>query len=175
MAFSENSVIKISELRDAIYPIGSVYLSVNNVSPQTFFGGTWIALEEGRTLWTADPSKDDNGNTISEGTNNLSDNESTWKIEAGLPNIKGGGRTDVSGGRILTNAVTTWGEGNNYFTGAFKGYSYTDQRLPATTNVASHMFSYVNFDASRCSTIYKDSCTTVQPPALRIYAWRRTA
>ena len=25
----------------AMYPIGSIYLSVNNVNPGTIFGGTW--------------------------------------------------------------------------------------------------------------------------------------
>lgn len=30
---------------DAIYPVGSIYMSVNNVSPASFIGGTWVALE----------------------------------------------------------------------------------------------------------------------------------
>lgn len=30
---------------DAIYPVGSIYMSVNNVSPATFIGGTWVAIE----------------------------------------------------------------------------------------------------------------------------------
>ena len=164
MAFSENSVIKISELRDAIYPIGSVYLSVNNVSPQTFFGGTWIALEEGRTLWTANPNKDDNGNTISEGTNNLSDNESTWKIEAGLPNIKG--RFALNGSPYSNlYAEKAFGHGtdielNNI---GMSGNSWLSQGK-----------TYV-FNASTYNSIYSDSITTVQPPSLRVFAWRRTA
>jgi microcystin-dependent protein len=31
-------------LLDLIYPVGSIYMSMNNVSPQTFFGGTWERL-----------------------------------------------------------------------------------------------------------------------------------
>ena len=31
-----------------IYPVGSIYMSVNNVSPQTFLGGTWVAWGAGR-------------------------------------------------------------------------------------------------------------------------------
>lgn len=31
---------------DAIYPVGSLYMSVNNVSPETLFGGTWEQIED---------------------------------------------------------------------------------------------------------------------------------
>lgn len=32
------------------YPVGSIYLSWNNTNPQTFMGGTWVRMAEGRTL-----------------------------------------------------------------------------------------------------------------------------
>lgn len=35
-------------LLDVVYPIGSIYLSVNNLSPQTFLGGTWEEWGAGR-------------------------------------------------------------------------------------------------------------------------------
>lgn len=35
---------------DDIYPVGSVYLSVNNVNPATLFGGTWELIAGGRCL-----------------------------------------------------------------------------------------------------------------------------
>lgn len=33
-------------LLDLIYPVGSIYMSVSNVSPQTFFGGTWERIQD---------------------------------------------------------------------------------------------------------------------------------
>lgn len=33
-------------LIDLIYPVGSIYMSANNVSPQTFFGGTWERIQD---------------------------------------------------------------------------------------------------------------------------------
>ena len=35
-----------SKIRDFIYPIGSIYMSVNNISPATIFGGTWEQIED---------------------------------------------------------------------------------------------------------------------------------
>lgn len=34
------------KIRDFIYPIGSIYMSVNSTSPATIFGGTWEQLED---------------------------------------------------------------------------------------------------------------------------------
>lgn len=45
------------EIRDLIYPIGSIYLSVNNVNPSTLFGGTWVAFGTGRTLVGVDTNQ----------------------------------------------------------------------------------------------------------------------
>lgn len=35
-----------AKIRDFIYPIGSIYLSVNNVNPGTIFGGTWEQIQD---------------------------------------------------------------------------------------------------------------------------------
>lgn len=41
---------------DKIYPVGSIYMSVNNVSPQSFIGGTWVAWGAGRVPVGVDPN-----------------------------------------------------------------------------------------------------------------------
>lgn len=47
----------IGTLLDLIYPIGSVYTSINNVSPQTFLGGYWEPIK-GRFLLAAADEED---------------------------------------------------------------------------------------------------------------------
>lgn len=56
-----------------IYPVGSIYMSVNNVSPQNFLGGTWAKIE-GRFLLSADSSHAA-GSTGGEETHTLTVNE----------------------------------------------------------------------------------------------------
>ena len=34
---------KMDSLLDTVYPVGSIYMSVNNASPATFIGGTWVS------------------------------------------------------------------------------------------------------------------------------------
>lgn len=36
----------LEDLVDAIYPVGSIYMSVNSTSPQTLFGGTWERIQD---------------------------------------------------------------------------------------------------------------------------------
>ena len=38
----------INELADMIYPVGSIYMSVNNTDPALLFGGTWEAWGSGK-------------------------------------------------------------------------------------------------------------------------------
>lgn len=46
----ENGKIPVARLFDAIYPVGSIYISTNSTNPGTLFGGTWEAYAQGRTL-----------------------------------------------------------------------------------------------------------------------------
>lgn len=42
---------------DLIYPVGSIYLSVNSTNPSTSFGGTWEQIANGRTLVGVDTAQ----------------------------------------------------------------------------------------------------------------------
>jgi hypothetical protein len=89
----------------------------------------------------------------------LSDSNAGEEIEAGLPNIKG----TLNGG-----SIDAW-----RYTGPFKVY-YNGVHYVAGGS-GGWRLTYSDFDASRCSPIYKDDCNTVQPPAIRVYCWIREA
>lgn len=51
------------QIFDLIYPVGSVYLTVNDINPQTLFGGTWVKSSGGFIYGsTATGTKGENGN-----------------------------------------------------------------------------------------------------------------
>lgn len=128
-----------------IYPIGSIYLSMNQTSPASLFGGIWEQLPENKALWTVTSGA---GGTI----------------EAGVPEITGrvhavwGGKTfdhnpEASGGLVLGSQIT---QGSAAGSG-WKMYLHD-----------------IQLNASRSNSIYGKS-STVQPPAIKIYAWKRIA
>lgn len=62
------------EILDIVYPIGSVYISVNTTNPSTLFGGKWTRIT-GRFLLAADDSTYKNGSTGGEATHKLTIDE----------------------------------------------------------------------------------------------------
>lgn len=62
-----------SSIVNIVYPVGSIYMSVNNVSPETLFGGTWVQLKDRFLLGAGDTYQ--NGATGGEATHTLTVNE----------------------------------------------------------------------------------------------------
>ena len=46
----DTNYVNRAELLNLMYPVGSIYMSVENVSPASFIGGYWERIAEGRTL-----------------------------------------------------------------------------------------------------------------------------
>ena len=59
---------------DLIYPIGSIYISVNSTSPQTLFGGTWVQIKDTFLLASGDTYQ--NGSTGGSATVTLTASQS---------------------------------------------------------------------------------------------------
>lgn len=47
----------VAAIMSQVYPVGSIYLSVNPTNPGSLFGGTWKSIGAGRTLVGVDPSQ----------------------------------------------------------------------------------------------------------------------
>ena len=58
---------------ETIYPVGSIYMSVNNVNPSTVFGGTWTQIKDKFLLACGDTYN--NGSTGGSATNTLAVNQ----------------------------------------------------------------------------------------------------
>lgn len=164
-----------------VYPVGSVYISVNDVSPEKFLGGTWIKISQGRVLQGA-------SGTQTAGT----------EVSAGLPNIsvsQNGEHTHTRGSMNITGTVVMHGHGHctviHDVTGAFYGTGKESSYQGADCTGGTSSEGYINFSADRAWTGSTSSdgahshdayitgitgnSTTVQPPALLVNIWKRTA
>lgn len=101
-----------SLILEAVYPVGSIYISVNSTSPATLFGGTWEAIQ-GKFLLGADGNTYKAGNTGGEATHTLTVDEipkhthNMYSGNSGAPDT-----WEPDGGSYLLDSVTqdkhTW-------------------------------------------------------------------
>ena len=52
---------KLQNILDFVYPVGSIYMTMNSQNPSTLFGGEWVAWGEGRVPVGAGTGRDING------------------------------------------------------------------------------------------------------------------
>lgn len=156
-----------TQYRDALYPIGSIYMNVNNVSPATLFGGTWEQLED-RFLLGAGSSYSA-GATGGEATHVLSTDE--------LP-------AHTHGSKSLTGQMNFHNAGNGglvYTTSGIFGlglvqsnYYYTTASM--TRNSGASSGGAVTIDATHThDSVGNNTAHNNMPPYLVVYMWKRTA
>ena len=132
------------EILDAAYPVGSVYITVENNNPGDTIGGTWERVSEGRTLFGA--------GTL--GTNTYTAGQT---VNAGLPNITG-----FVGLSLWSYAAS----------GAFYNISHSDPNHNNARGSSGTHEQDIYMNAARSSSIYGAS-NTVQPNAYVTYMWKR--
>lgn len=113
----------------SIYPIGSIYMSVNNVNPSTIFGGTWEQIKDKFLLASGDTYNNGaTGGAVTHrptgtiGSHSLRD----YEIPPHFHNIKTTGLMSGNSGEWGTGIAITGG--NNYSTSTYgegKGHSHT--------------------------------------------------
>lgn len=156
-----------------VYPVGSIYLSVNNVNPSTFIGGTWELIKD-RFLLGAGNSYS-GGATGGSATHTLTENEmpshthiqnshghdgsSTHGNVAGIP---AGGNYSTSGvfgtSTVTDSSVNTWGSSNGKRVNIQFAYSPSVNDTTAINQNTGGGQAHNNM-----------------PPYLAVYMWKRTA
>jgi len=99
---------------DFIYPVGSIYMSVNSTNPGTLFGGTWSQLKDRFLLGAGNTYT--NGNTGGAATVTLTVNQMPKHSHTVYRSTETGsffGLTGVSPSQTTQYAVNTTEAGNN--------------------------------------------------------------
>ncbi len=143
---------------DTIYPVGSIYMSVNSTSPATLFGGTWSALQN-RFLVGA-------GNTYAV---NATGGEATHVLtKAEQPALTGYMQFRQIG---TTNAVDAYTSTNNVFSYTVNGGNkWGNQAQVETNSTSTNKNALITFNNGGKGTAHNNL-----PPYLAVYMWKRTA
>ena len=160
---------------DDIYPIGSIYMSVNSTSPATLFGGTWERIKDTFLLSSGDTYS--NGSTGGSATVSLSasqmprHNHSTNAHSHSTNTTEEYFVTSESGSANNTR-VTYSSSGNRYVDGM------NDNKTPfhhrSNTSNASPTTKYTGGTGSTEASS-NGSAHENMPPYLTVNVWKRTA
>lgn len=169
-ALIANTQAQVDQIISSIYPVGSIYITIDNTNPATTLGlGTWVKVSEGRVLQGSDSSH-------SAGTT----------VAAGIPNHTHatGRQSTQNNGNFIWNSENddyTMGEnaGSIYWNGSGDTDShntYTDGASVNTSLGYSYTLatSLAKTDNTDTDGVYGNS-NTVQPPAYIVNIWQRTA
>lgn len=188
IAVCEKSNDLKSELLELIYPVGSIYMSVNNVSPQTFLGGTWVSWGSGKVPIGVDTSNTNySSSEKTGGSSSSSYTLSTANIPAHSHTVPQHTHNFQMGGSAGTdiwsyNAVS--GSQNNASVPAFVDYSKTTSSVYAAHATGKNGYGSNRDVIQRAAqtttgntgsnTPTAISVSTIQP-YITCYMWKRTA
>ena len=144
---------------NAIYPVGSIYMSVNDTNPSVLFGGTWEAWGTGRTI--VGVNSDDTDFETSEQTGG-----NKQYSGAHIHDLQGEGacaRIYSTGSKLVGNVVS----GVTSYTPQYTFSAST----PAWEMSANQTSGVIVSGNSKQTTIYVD----VLQPYITCYMWKRTA
>lgn len=169
---SDFGAADINAIISAMYPVGSIYLSVNNVSPATFFGGTWEQITDTFLLCA--------GSTYTAGTTG---GAATDQITTG-GTVSGHALTTAEmpshAHMMLGNTQTSNDPDNSHAIARYANSANSD--LPYSLRAASQTSATrgkTNDVGSGNSHTHGFTGSTVtvdtMPPYLAVYAWKRTA
>jgi len=141
-----------------VYPVGSIYMSVNSTDPGTLFGGTWEQLED-RFLLGAGSSYSA-GDTGGEAEHTLTGDE--------LPTTNGSFKI----------RQMSWGTGASQYSSMVSGPSGIVTGVQATGSGVDSVayYSGVTRGMNEVTLSFgSDAAHNNMPPYLAVYMWKRTA
>lgn len=141
-----NGKVPVARLVDAIYPVGSIYMSVNSTSPASLFGGTWAQLKDRFLLGSGDLySLNTTGGTsthtlsisempthahgLSSCSNTTANDDYNW--------VKPFGNT-AGGGSVATKCVAELSTSGVNASRHVETYGYNNQAMSSKGNSTAH-------------------------------------
>lgn len=164
----------IQSLTSAIYPVGSIYMSVKSTNPSTYFGGTWVAWGTGRVPVGVN-SSDTNFSTVEKTGGASTVTLTTSQMPSHTHTFTGSSATTGSNGahtHTINFTKTEW-SGSSSSRVVVDSKDYTALSNSKTASAGAHTHT-VTAKGTNASTGGGGSHTNLQP-YITCYMWKRTA
>ena len=158
----------VNSIKSAMYPVGSVYITYNNVNPGTFLGGTWERFGQGRTLVGEGTGNDGSTSMSFTAASEGGKYKHYHAIQVGYTIMYG----DVTNGDESKAIMVAKLADNSGWAEAVKDAGYGDTTKFNTGT--EYSFKYGNTAQARSSTGTTSKSSSIQP-YITVYFWRRTA
>lgn len=164
----------LQQVLNAVYPVGAVYISVNNTNPQTLFGGTWVQIQDKFLLSAGDTYT--NGSTGGAATHT----HTTGDFTLGKDHIPSHNHT-VSGGahqhKFEGFVQTTASNSTTYESVSWKRITADPYDVPPSMYEANggHSHTVSSYGSGGAHNHGSTGSTSNMPPYLVVYMWKRTA
>lgn len=156
------------KLVDYIYPVGSIYMSVNSTNPSQLFGGTWEQIK-GKFLLGVDPG-DEQGRW--DGVNMTGGTDAVTLQTRHLPshNHKVVGYTSQDGQHLHgISAANGLGHLEWGFVFSYDGHNAAYNTGASNTDGAHQ--HYIDITSQNTGS---DNAFSIMPPFYTVYIWKRT-
>lgn len=166
-------------LLNAIFPVGSVYLTITNTNPGTFLGGTWSLTHKGKAIIGVNPNDSrfsTSGKTIGSPNTVLPSHTHTQAQHNHVVDSHSHGAGSLSG-------YYKCREADNNKSGAAGAIRYTYSGFNVNSSSGSVVISgntaasapSTNYAQPTISTVGTDATDKNYQPSETLYIWKRTA
>lgn len=167
-----SGIYTYKSVADIVYPIGSIYLSVNNINPGTIFGGTWVSWGSGQVPVGVNTSVSQFA-TVEQTGGEITHTLTTAEMPSHDHSISGGACTTGSGGSHNHTYGVTVHPAVGFTLGA-NGYSTVTGDNQNTSSNGNHSHSVPNHAHDIGNTGGGQAHNNLQP-YITCYMWKRTA
>lgn len=166
-ASSGGDGMSATDVVNLIYPVGSIYMGVNNVNPGTFFGGTWVQWGAGKAVMGVNTSDADFNSAEKTGG---AKNHTLSVAELPSHNHTFSGSSGSAGahthGLKYTGSETAKGTGH--------GWINNDGASTLSSSVKS-AGAHTHSISGTIDNTGGGSAFSILPPYITCYMWKRTA
>lgn len=177
------------QLLNLIYPVGSIYISVRDTSPQTFLGGTWERLQDRFLLGasstyavnTQGGSKDAvivahthglSGTATSNGAHTHTTSGTAASAGSHSHAAYGGANVTSSGG---SEGLESYGSRYSSFRKIEQGTYAAGAHTHSVTGTAASNGAHTHTLSGSATSTGVSGTNANMPPYLAVYMWKRTA